>query len=144
MKIELKLSDDIEENYVIIYAKTLTPEIQKMMTLLRTDKKFVPVYRDDQIILLQPDEIYMVRVENGKVVIYGKKDQDIVHKRLYEVADDLGKSFIKISKACYINLEKLKLVEPSFNGMMRVELQNGLSDYISRKYLHEFKKYLGI
>lgn len=35
-------------------------------------------------------------------------------------------------------------VEASFNGTMFLRLEHGLSDYISRKYLPEFKRYLGL
>ena len=56
----------------------------------------------------------------------------------------LGKDFMQISKSAVINLKQIDFVEPSFSGMMKLFLKNKQSEYISRKYLSEFKKYLGL
>ena len=56
----------------------------------------------------------------------------------------LGSGFMRISKSTLINLKQINSVEPSFHGTMLVILKNGNKDYISRKYLPAFKKYLGI
>ena len=91
-----------------------------------------------------PNEIYMVRVENEKTIIYSEKDKYYSTKRLYQLEEQLGKGFMKISKSTVINLSHIKCVEPSFKGMMNLVMKNGCKDYISRKYLPNFKKYLGI
>ena len=59
----------------------------------------------DKIVILNPDEIYMARVENEQVVLYGEKRQFLSNKRLYQVADQLGKDFIQISRFTIINLK---------------------------------------
>ena len=93
----------------------------------------------DKIVILNPDEIYMARVENEQVVLYGEKRQFLSNKRLYQVADQLGKDFIQISRFTIIDS-----VRPCFNGLMQIFLKNGATDYISRKYLSNFKEYLGL
>ena len=56
----------------------------------------------------------------------------------------LGRGFMQISKQTIINLSYIKSVEAGFSGTLLLKLKNGLSDYVSRKYLPELKKYLGI
>lgn len=51
---------------------------------------------------------------------------------------------MQISKSAVINLKQIDFVEPSFSGMMKLFLKNKQSEYISRKYLSEFKKCLGL
>ena len=56
----------------------------------------------------------------------------------------LGNEFMRISKATVVNLKMIDSVEPSFNAMMYLVMKNGCKDYITRTYLTEFKKYLGL
>lgn len=86
----------------------------------------------------------MARVENSEVVIYCKDKSYKSKKRLYEIGEQLGSEFMQISKSAFINLNKIECVEPYFNGMMNLKLKNGCSEYISRKYLPNLKRYLGI
>ena len=43
-----------------------------------------------------------------------------------------------------VNLDYVDCVEPYFSGMMKLRLKNGLSDYISRRYLPAFKRHFGL
>jgi DNA-binding LytR/AlgR family response regulator len=99
---------------------------------------------EEDIVVLQPNEIYMVRVEDGDTIIYGEKKKYRSRKRLYELANQLGKQFMQISKTTLINLSYMDCIEPGFSGTLLLKLKNGSKDYVSRKYLPEFKKYLGL
>ena len=99
---------------------------------------------EEDIVILKPNEIYMVRVENGDTIIYGVKDSYRSRKRLYELGTQLGKGFMQISKTTLINLSYMDHIEPGFSGTLLLILKNGCKDYVSRTYLREFKKYLGL
>ena len=62
----------------------------------------------------------------------------------YELASQLGKGFMQISKSTLVNLSYLDSIEPGFSGTMLLKLKNGNKDYVSRTYLPAFKKYLGL
>ena len=82
--------------------------------------------------------------EEGDTMIYGAKQKYRSRKRLYELAEQLGKQFMQISKTTLINLSYMDSIEPGFSGTLQLKLKNGNKDYVSRKYLPEFKKYLGL
>ena len=90
------------------------------------------------------DRIYMVRVEAGDTILFGKCSKYRSRKRLYELEKQLGKQFMQISKSTLVNLSYLDSIEAGFNGTLLLKLKNGCKDYVSRKYLPEFKKYLGL
>lgn len=144
MKVELKISNEVKEPYAVIYSDSLTDEIASAVMYLENTGKIITGDDNGKIVILQPPEIYMVRVENEHTVIYGKTKKYISSKRLYQLEEQLGKGFMKISKSVIINLTHIKCVEPSFKGMMSLVMKNGCKDWISRKYLPDFKKYLGI
>ena len=76
--------------------------------------------------------------------IYGEKQKYRSRKRLYELAEILGKKFMQISKTTLINLSYMESIESGYSGTLLLKLKNGNKDYVSRKYLPEFKKYLGL
>lgn len=103
-----------------------------------------PNEESNDIVILQPKEIYMVRVENKDTIIYGKEHRYRCRKRLYEMQQQLGAGFMQISKSTLVNLSYMSNVEAGFSGTLLLKLKNGCKDYVSRKYLPEFKKYLGL
>lgn len=144
MKVEI--TKDIKEPYAIIYTNELSKEIKDIVETLEQVKENAPVLlgkKEDKFLVLDPKDIYMVRVEDSEAILYGEKERYISNKRLCEVEALLGKGFLRISKTTIVNLIKMDSVETSFQGMM-LYLKNGCKDYISRKYLPEFKKYLGL
>lgn len=144
LKVELKFSKEVKEPYAVIYSDSLTDEITSAVMYLENTGKIITGEDNCRIVILQSSEIYMVRVENERTVIYGKDKKFLSPKRLYQLEQQLGNGFMKISKSTVINLSHIKCVEPSFKGMMSLVMKNGLKDWISRKYLPDFKKYLGI
>ena len=145
MKVNVEVSAEYKEPYAIIYTDKITDEIQRMIDIFSTNESPVTAFRNEEdMIVLQPKEIYMVRVENGNTIIYGEKHQFRSRKRLYEISQQLGKQFMQISKSTLINLSYMDSIEPGFGGTLLLKLKNGCKEYVSRTYLPEFKKYLGL
>ena len=124
--------------------KAVTEEIQKVSDLLQQDNGPVTAYSEDRLVVLQPEEIYMVRVEDETTVIYSKENKYKSRKRLKEIYAQVGDGFMQISKSTVINLKYLDSMEAGFGGTMVLKLKNGCKDYVSRFYLKALKQYLGL
>ncbi len=145
MKVNIDISAEYREPFAVIHTDKVTEEIQRMIDIFSNSETPVTALQNEEdIVVLQPKDIYMVRVENGDTVIYGAKQKYRSRKRLYELALQLGKQFMQISKTTLINLSYMDSIEPGFSGTLLLKLKNGDMDYVSRKYLPEFKKYLGL
>lgn len=145
MKVNIDISAEYREPFAVIHTDKVTEEIQRMIDIFSNSETPVTAFQNEEdIVVLQPKDIYMVRVENGDTVIYGAKQKYRSRKRLYELANQLGKQFMQISKTTLINLSYMDSIEPGFSGTLLLKLKNGDKDYVSRKYLPEFKKYLGL
>ena len=145
MKVKIDISAEYKEPFAVIHTDKVTDEISRIADLLSTSETPVTALQNEEdIVILQPKDIFMVRVENGDTVIYGAKQQFRSRKRLYELAEQLGKQFMQISKTTLVNLSYMDSIEPGFSGTLLLKLKNGNKDYVSRKYLPEFKKYLGL
>ena len=145
MKVSIDISAEYKEPFAVIHTDKVTPEIQRVIDVLGTSETPVTAFQNEEdIVVLQPKDIYMIRVEDGDTIIYGARSQYRSRKRLYELAEQLGKLFMQISKTTLVNLSYMDSIEPGFSGTLLLKLKNGSKDYVSRKYLPEFKKYLGL
>lgn len=145
MKVRVDISPEYKEPYAVIHTDAVTEEIQRMVDAFgASETPITALQNEEDIIILRPADIYMVRVESGDTIIYGEKNTYRSRKRLYELASQLGKGFMQISKTTLINLSYMDHIEPGFSGTLLLKLKNGSKDYVSRTYLREFKKYLGL
>lgn len=145
MKVNIDISAEYKEPFAVIHTDKVTDEIQRAVDTLGTNETPVTAFRNEEdIVVLKPDEIYMVRVEDGDTIIYGAKSRYRSRRRLYELSEQLGSKFMQISKTTLVNLSYMDSIEPGFSGTLLLKLRNGSKDYVSRKYLPEFKKYLGL
>ena len=145
MKVSIDISAEYKEPFAVIHTDKVSPEIQRVIDVLgSSETPITALQNEEDIVVLQPKDIFMVRVEDGDTIRYGATTQYRSRKRLYELAEQLGNQFMQISKTTLINLSYMDSIEPGFSGTLLLKLKNGSKDYVSRKYLPEFKKYLGL
>ena len=108
------------------------------------DNSILAVKKGQDIVLLDFEDIFMIRVEEKQTKVYTENKDYLVKKPLYQIEENLDANFVRVSKATIVNLRKIKRVAPSLRGMMFIELKNGLKDNISRKYLSDFKEALDL
>ena len=147
VKVEVNVSPEVKEPYAVLHAGELTAEISELAKEIAdfgNEKGKILGNVDERMVVIDPEEICLIRVENEKVFVVTGKETYRVGKRMYELLELLGKNFMQVSKSAAINLNFLQSVEPSFNGIMLLRLKNGEKEYISRKYVPQLKKYLGL
>ena len=127
MKVSIELSPEYSEPYAIIYADKITDNIQRTLDIFGSNESPITAFKNE-----------------NDTIIYGKEHRYRSRKRLYEMQQQLGAGFMQISKSTLVNLSYMSNVEAGFSGTLLLKLKNGCKDYVSRKYLPEFKKYLGL
>ncbi len=145
MKVSVDISPEYTEAYAIIYTNEMNKEIQDILNVFNSASTPIPALRNESdYVILKPEELYMIRIENGDTILYTKEQSYRSRKRLYEIKEQVGHAFMQINKSTLVNLSYMDSVQSSFSGTLLLTLKNGSSDYVSRKYLPAFKKYLGL
>lgn len=142
MKTEIKQTPGVAEPYAVIFCGEIDEAVLTAAEMLRQGGGVITGYDNGRIAVIKRNELYMIRAEEGRTRLF-------TEKAIYDAAKPLKdfealSGFMRISKFCIINLDRIKCFDPMFSGTMQVTLKNGLKDYISRKYLPEMKKYLGL
>lgn len=83
---------------------------------------------------------YFDSVEN-KTYLYVEKDVYQCDKKLYELEHLLKETtFVRISKSCILNAEKVIEVKAQLNGRLEVKLLNFEKVLVSKHYIRDFKE----
>jgi len=147
MKIEIKIEPNFIEPVVVIHTPKVTPEILSWMEMVEgsgLNSSSLMAKKDDKIFIIEPEQIEIIRTDNGDVRLYDRESREyVVSKPLHEIQKRLGSDFVRISKSSIININRVDNITQSFNTSMCVVMKNGITDYISRKYWSDFKRLFG-
>lgn len=148
MRVEIRLEPDAPEPYAILCVPEWNAEIQGLVQTLEQGAApagLVVAKRDDKLYVMEPARVELVRTEGGSLQLYDREcERYVVDGSLHEILEKLGRDFVRISKSAVVNMRRVDNVSTSFSGTMAVVMKNGLEDTISRTYLRDFKRRLGL
>lgn len=138
-----------EELEVVLKKGAFDGEVERLVFLLerlgQASKSFIPVKTADRIQMVALTELILVEVDGQNLCLYTSKGRLLTTERLYKFKEALGNvDFVQVSKQALINTRHLDYLEASFSGNMTAFLSNGLKTTVSRRYLKELERHLGL
>lgn len=101
--------------------------------------------KDGKMTLIDPKDIYYFESVDNKTFIYCMKEVYESKLKLYEIDSQFkNSSFFRASKSTILNLSKIKNISPAFNGRFEAVLKNNEKVIISRQFVPELKRKLGL
>ena len=143
MKFTLIIDKDREEE-VIVYAKEQSPLVYEIEGLLKKDCEELMGYRDGEMIIIHPTDVFCFTIENGKLFAITEKEKIQLRQRLYQIERYIGSSFVKINQSSIANIKKIDRFKASFGGSLLVIFKNGYEDYVSRRQVKIVKERFGV
>ena len=146
MQIEIKIDENCTEPKITIVTNKVTDEVNEIMKKLAGEQtQMIAGFKDEQVTVLEPNQIYRIYALNGRVYAETELQKFVIRLRLYEVEQRLANnSFVRISNSEIINIKKVRGFDLSFTGTICVSLSNGTVTYVSRRYITKIKQLLGI
>ena len=118
--------------------------MHKLEEVVKTNDT-LPLNIDDHIVLLPQKDIIMFEVSGTTMTIHTNGGVYQLKAQLKRTLTKLSDTnFVQISKNTVINLHYLDMLETSFSGNMMAKLTDSNRALVSRKYLPELKKHLGM
>ncbi len=142
-----------EEEEVIVKCALLDTKVVELINELKSRGNSegtkpvhkLNVYLNGDIHLIEPSEVYYFEYVDQKVFVYGKTKVYEIKSKLYELEEQLPqKDFIRVSKSCILNLNKIGSLTPGLGGRFEARLKNGEKVIISRQYVNVLKEVLGL
>lgn len=146
MQVEIKMDAAYTEPKVIVLAAEMTEEVTRLVQkLTENNPQIISGSKAERIAVLEQSEMIRIYAANSKVFAVTDSGEYTLRLRLYEVEERLDPNqFVRISSSEIVNLKKVKNFDLSFAGTICVELMNGTSSFVSRRYVSKIKKILGI
>ena len=145
VKIEIHVDESIEDTHIVVSCRQLTPEMEKLIAMLRILEKKLTVTKKDEICFLDVYKVVYIESVDRKTFVYTEDDLYESYFRLYELEQQLEScGFFRASKSCLIQLQYVRSLKADINRRIKVTLTNGEQLIVSRQYAEGLKKRLGI
>lgn len=146
MQIKIEFNKAYKEPEIIILTDKMTDDIDRIFKMLSDEKsQIIAGIKNDRVEVLEPNDIIRVYANSKKVFAVTDKGEYMLRLRLYEAEERLSlNQFVRISKSEIINLKKVNNFDLNFAGTICVRFFNNEVAYVSRRYVSEIKKVLGV
>lgn len=150
MDIKYRENPKLAENEikVIIEASELDKDVMKLMSdieNLGSKRSILAINMEDRLEMLSYNQIILIEVFTNQIIIQSVDKIYETKGQLKTIYNKLPKStFIQISKNTIINIDHLDYLEAAFSGNMTAFLTNKVKTNVSRKYLPDLKKLIGL
>lgn len=145
VKINIDQSDTYTEILVDIKCPVIDRRIEAIIKQINNSYSSVIGKDKDKTYSVSIEDIYYIESIDDKTFIYEKNKILESSNRLYELEENLkGSTFVRVSKSCILNIDKLDSVKSLINGKYEAYLLNGERIIVSRHYVSDFKKKFGL
>ena len=129
---------EVLNNLTMIKDNSPTKEVEKINK--------VTVFLDEKMVVLSLDEIYYIEVSEKESLVYTQNEIYTSKLKISKWEEMLPKNkFYRTHRAYIVNLDKIKEVEPWFNGTFVLKIQDlKFKVPVSRNNIKEFKELLSI
>ena len=146
-KINIEFVEDPSQQdiNIVITADKKDEEVRELIKKISDPfESTITVYDDKgSAIIIHLEKIYSISSNNRKLKVVTEDGVFEMRSSLQDIEQDLkSPSFIKISRYEIINLLKVKEFDFSVSGTLRIEMNNGLETWASRRSISEIKKRL--
>jgi DNA-binding LytR/AlgR family response regulator len=141
MNIKTEISSKYSEIELHICSNELSDEVKRISAELHTmyDEKIPGTDEKGNHRMLLPAEIISFYSEGQRVMARGEKECYVVPNKLYELEELTKEHFIRISKSEIVNIRKIRSLDMSITGTIRIIMKNGYETYASRRNVSKLK-----
>lgn len=145
MRIEVNTDEAATDICISITCSRLSPEIERIVALLRMMDQHITGKKDNQVHLIAVEDALYIESVDRKCFLYTENACYEVEFKLYELEEQFGAcGFFRVSKSTLINLRRVKSIKTEFNRRLLVTMANGEQIIASRKYAEQLKQVLGV
>lgn len=147
MRVRAKIDKSFEMPEIHICNNELTPQVKQLVediSAFVNEGIACTDFRGEKIMLPTRD-ILRIYAENQRVMVQDAKGSYSTQEKLYELEERLDvEQFFRISKSEIVNLKKIRRLDLSITGTIKMILSDGTETYTSRRNVTKLKQILGI
>lgn len=146
MKVSIQIHEKFKEPQIMVCNHTLTDEVKELQdSINQVVNKTVTAYTENGAHRLPYEVFIRFYAEKQKVYAETKEEKYVLHTRLYELEEELSeKDFVRISNSEIVNIRKIKSLDTSLTGTIKMFLDGEIETYVSRRNVKKIKDALKV
>ena len=146
MKIRIEITDNIEEDEVVIRCKELNSTINDIQKAIAEKSSKAPqmvFYKEKDEYYFPLANILFFETDNDNVYAHTAADVFKTDFRLYELQDVLPENFVRVSKSSIVNTVHILSISRNIASSSLIKFQKSHKQiYVSRFYYKDLKQKL--
>ena len=135
MKLTAQRDETLDNDYVDIRYRELTPEIQQIFQICEEISSILLCEKDNATYRVDVNDVLCIEWVDNKSFVYTKDDVYMLPTSLNQLEKSLkGNHFIRTSRMSLVNIYKIKSVSNGLHYRLSVEMVNGEIVVINRSY----------
>ncbi len=145
MKITIEEIGVTQEEEIIIRCREVNQEILDLYNKIRRHQSYISASCGKEIYRVAFRDIFYFETVDSKSFLYGNDRVYETKLKLYEFEEICGgTAFFRASKSVILNADKIQYVKPALSGRFEATLKNGEKVVVSRQYVQDLKRALGM
>lgn len=145
MKVTIIEDPNIKETEISIVCTKMSSEINDIISRISAVGLTISGKKEEETFLIPIEDIFYFESVDGKIFFYTENEIYEAVVKLYKIEEGLRNlQFSRISKTVIVNLDKLLSVKKAENSRLVATLVNRERLIVSRQYVSEIKKKLGV
>lgn len=145
MKVTIVEDPNIHETEISIVCTRMTDELNELVANLAAAELTFTGEKEKETFFIPVKDIYYFESVDGTVFMYTDNETYESTTKLYKVEERLKHTrFSRISKTVIANLDKMLSIKRAEGGRLVATLVNNEKLVVSRQYVSQIKKMLGV
>lgn len=144
-RITVKQVDSSCAEEIVINCHEINNEVMNIVDMLKKKEQVLLGNKENKIFRISVKDIFYIESVDNRTFIYLQDQVYESKQKLYELEEMLlATKLFRCSKSMILNVSKIRCVSPSVNGRFEARLINNETVIISRQYVSDLKKKLGM
>ncbi len=145
LKLTIREDPNINETEVTVACPKMTAEIEEIVANIGLIGQTIAGKREGATFFIPATDIFYFESVDGNTFFYTEGETYEATARLYKIEESLQNlKFARVSKTIIANLRKMRCITPAQNSRLVATLINDEKIVVSRQYVSEIKKKLGV
>lgn len=145
MKINIVYDENAADTEITVICRRRDADTEKLLAAISLCGSTIVGKSDGELFFIPLGDIYYFESVDGKLFFSTEHDTYECAARLCKIEESLvGTYFVRVSKAVIANLQKLRSIKSEEYGRLCASLVNGERIIVSRSYVSDIKRRLGV
>ena len=145
MKISIQETDELTLDEIVIRCRMVTDELLQLVHQIKNPQNTITGLDGEKIHKLELGDIFYFETVDNKSFFYCSNQVYETKLKLYAFENiTRGTYFFRASKSVVLNADRIDFIKPAISGRFEATLENGEKVMVSRQFVPELKKILGV